>query len=72
MLWHAFIWWDRSDDQRGASNSGFYVRGFPYEEREPAFDFACAAWPKVVARQRHPLVLQPWPRPVLIQPTRTP
>jgi hypothetical protein len=42
VLWHAFFWWDRSGDKRGASNSGFYVRGF---------------WPKVVERQRFPLVL---------------
>lgn len=27
-FWYAFYWWDRSGDRRGASNSGFYVRGF--------------------------------------------
>lgn len=27
-LWLAFFWWDNSVDKRGASNSGFYVRGF--------------------------------------------
>ena len=62
VLWHAFYWWDRSKDERGASNSGFYVRGFTYEGREAAFAFACEKWPRVVERQRHPLVLQPWPR----------
>lgn len=62
VLWHAFYWWDRSGDERSNSNSGFYVRGFTYEEREPAFAFACETWPQVVARQHHPLVLLPWPR----------
>lgn len=68
--WFAFYWWDRSVDHRSASNSGFYVRGFPLpflalavEERTArtaaAFDFACKAWPQVVSRQVHPLVLQP-------------
>lgn len=53
--WHGFFWWDRSGDSRPNSNSGFYVRGFSLAR--DAFDFACAAWPKVVARQLHPLVL---------------
>jgi hypothetical protein len=59
VLWHAFFWWDRSSDRRGASNSGFYVRGFPIGDRDAAFELACQAWPQVVARQLHPLVLQP-------------
>jgi hypothetical protein len=58
-LWHAFYWWDRSVDRRGASNSGFYVHGFAAAERTAAFDFACRTWPQVVARQQHPLILQP-------------
>lgn len=57
-LWIAFVWWDRSGDARGASNSGFYVRGFEWAERASAWAFACETWPKVVARQKHPLVLQ--------------
>lgn len=57
-LWYAFFWWDRSKDTRGASNSGFYVRGFGWPEAQQAFDYACAAFPKVVAGQAYPLVLQ--------------
>lgn len=60
-LWHAFFWWDRSGDKRPACNSGFYVHGFPYNCREYAWDFACKAWPDVVARQLHPLVLVEFP-----------
>ena len=67
-LIYAFVWWDRSVDTRGACNSGFYVRGFQPDTITPetaaqnaalAFEFACAAFPSVVSRQRHPLVLQP-------------
>jgi hypothetical protein len=58
-FWYAFFWWDRSVDQRGASNSGFYVRGFGWPEAEAAFEYACAQFPQVVTRQKHPLVLQP-------------
>lgn len=66
-LWFAFFWWDKSGDKRPGSNSGVYVRGFAPETLTPetakpaaieAFQFACGQWPKVVARQRHPLVLQ--------------
>lgn len=57
-FWYAFFWWDRSGDGRAASNSGFYVRGFGWPETQAAFDYACAAFPKIVARQRYPLVLQ--------------
>lgn len=57
-LWYAFFWWDNSVDRRGASNSGFYVRGFGWPEPQEAFDYACAAFPTVVARQKRPLVLQ--------------
>lgn len=56
-LWIAFYWWDRSGDKRGASNSGFYVRGFEWADRAAAFAFAKEAWPAVVARQKFPLVL---------------
>lgn len=56
-LWLAFFWWDRSGDKRGASNSGFYVHGFSHLDRAAAFEYACSQWPKVVARQRFPLVL---------------
>jgi len=63
-FWYAFIWWDRSVDTRGASNSGFYVRGFGWPEAQQAFDYACACFPSVVARQRFPLALQdPTPPP---------
>lgn len=57
-LWFAFYWWDRSVDKRGASNSGFYVHGFPWPEVEAAFAFAFERWPNVIERQRQPLVLQ--------------
>lgn len=58
-LWLAFFWWDNSVDRRGASNSGFYVRGFDVAGRQAALDYACTVFPKVVARQRQPLILQP-------------
>jgi hypothetical protein len=57
-FWYAFLWWDNSIDRRGASNSGFYVRGFGWPEAQAAFDYACAEFPSVVARQKQPLVLQ--------------
>ena len=56
-LWFAFYWWDRSADSRPASNSGIYVRGFDIGEQCEAFLYGCAKWPKVVARQAHPLKL---------------
>lgn len=56
-LWHAFFWWDNSVDRRGASNSGFYVRGFEARGWREAFAFACEQFPAVVARQRHKLEL---------------
>ncbi|KKN81362.1 hypothetical protein LCGC14_0319750 [marine sediment metagenome] len=61
--WFAFVWWDRSGDKRGACNSGFYVKGFQArrEDAQPAFEFACVAWPRIVARQLFPLVLQEAP-----------
>lgn len=55
--WYAFFWWDRSGDKRGASNSGFYVRGFERNQVEAAFAFACSKWPKIVERQKKPLYL---------------
>ena len=58
-FWYAFYWWDRSVDGRGNSNSGFYVRGFGYQEEQAAFDYACSQFPHVVKRQSYPLVLQP-------------
>jgi hypothetical protein len=58
-LWLAFFWWDNSVDHRGASNSGFYVRGFDVAGRQAALDYACTIFPKVVARQQQPLILQP-------------
>jgi hypothetical protein len=61
-FWYAFYWWDRSGDKRGASNSGFYVRGFGWPEVQEAFDYACSVFPNVVSRQKYPLVLQE-PRP---------
>lgn len=57
-FWYAFYWWDNSIDKRRASNSGFYVRGFGWPETQQAFDYACEQFPHVVARQKHPLVLQ--------------
>jgi hypothetical protein len=65
-LWFAFFWWDRSGDKRGASNSGFYVRGFEPPVLNPesalaaardAFAYACEQWPDVVERQLYPLML---------------
>lgn len=56
-LWHAFYWWDQSDDSRPGSNSGFYVFGFKAGQQREAFAFGCAVWPDVVRRQRFPLVL---------------
>lgn len=58
-FWLAFFWWDRSGDHRGNSNSGFYVRGFEVADRQAALDFAGAVFPRVIARQAFPLVLQP-------------
>ncbi|TGQ95423.1 hypothetical protein EN851_07855 [Mesorhizobium sp. M8A.F.Ca.ET.208.01.1.1] len=58
QFWYAFYWWDNSVDRRGASNSGFYVRGFGWPEAQSAFDYACAEFPKVVSRQTHALILQ--------------
>lgn len=57
-FWYAFYWWDRSVDTRGACNSGFYVRGFDYPDAQNAFDYACTQFPRVVERQKFPLVLQ--------------
>jgi hypothetical protein len=57
-FWYAFYWWDRSVDQRGACNSGLYVRGFGWPESKGAFDYGCATFPHVVARQKFPLILQ--------------
>lgn len=57
-LWFAFFWWDRSGDSRGKSNTGLYVRGFRGEEKAEAWAFAQAAWPLVIARQHHPLILR--------------
>lgn len=55
--WHAFFWWDRSVDRRGACNSSFYVQGFPLNQAAEAFAFACSVFPKIVARQKFPLRL---------------
>ena len=60
-FWYAFFWWDRSVDTRGACNSGFYVRGFGWPQATEAFAYACEQFPKVVARQKFPLVLQDQP-----------
>lgn len=57
-LWYAFVWWDRSGDSRGNSNSGFYVRGFEHRQAREAFEYACEQWPDIVKRQHHPLVLE--------------
>lgn len=70
-LWFAFVWWDRSGNSRPGSNSGFYVRGFGPDVAErasislvarDAFAFAKATYPKIVARQAFPLVLQENPK----------
>lgn len=61
-LWIAFFWWDRSGDSRGNSNSGFYVRGFEWNDKASAFEYACQAWPAIVARQKVALVLQDRPQ----------
>lgn len=57
-FWYAFYWWDRSVDTRGASNSGFYVRGFGHSEAQEAFNWACTQFPHIVKRQSYPLILQ--------------
>lgn len=57
-FWYAFFWWDRSGDSRDNSNSGLYVRGFDWPETQAAFDYGCEQFPKIVARQKHPLILQ--------------
>lgn len=51
LVWHAFVWWDRTVDRRPGSNSGFYVRGFSLDEPVTAYSFACTAWPHVAARR---------------------
>lgn len=65
-LWYGFFWWDNSGDGRGQSNSGFYVGGFEPEVLTPetartnaklAFEFASDAYPWVIRRQRHHLLL---------------
>ena len=56
-FWYAFFWWDRSVDTRGGSNSGFYVRGFGWPEAQDAFNFACEIFPKIISRQKYPLIL---------------
>lgn len=56
--WHSFVWWDRSGDSRGGSNSGLYVKGFTNDQVAEAFEFALAQYPEVVKRQRLPLQLQ--------------
>lgn len=61
VLWLAFVWWDNSVDRRGASNSGFYVRGFEIKERQAALDYAGEQFPRVIARQKFPLALQERP-----------
>ena len=58
VLWHAFFWWDRSDDSRPGSNSGFYVSGFGLNQALQAYAFATAAWPAIVVRQNLPLQLR--------------
>lgn len=59
LLWLVFFWWDNSGDSRGGSNSAFCVQGFGCDDRQRALDYACSAYPEVIARQRCPLVLQP-------------
>lgn len=58
LFWIAFIWWDRSGDDRSNSHSGFYVRGFELAQIHEAFEYAMATWPQVIARQKCRLVLQ--------------
>jgi len=41
LLWFAFFWWDRSGDARSNSNSGFYVKGFEFHQKQEAFEHAC-------------------------------
>ena len=56
-LWIAFYWWDRSGDKRHNSNSGFYVKGFTWEEKQEAFNYACNVFQDIVKRQAVPLIL---------------
>jgi hypothetical protein len=55
--WYAFFWWDRTGDSRPNSNSGFYVSGFGWPEKEAAFAYACEVFPEIVTRQPFPLKL---------------
>jgi hypothetical protein len=57
-LWLVFMWWDRSGDKRGASNSAFCVQGFDHTQPQAALEYAMSVYPKVIQRQRFPLVLQ--------------
>lgn len=52
--WYAFVWWDRTGDDRPNSNSGFYVTSIL--EPVDAFKFAISTFPEVSRRQR-----APWP-----------
>jgi hypothetical protein len=56
--WFAFFWWDRSVDTRPGSNSGLYVSGFEFSQRDAAFDYACKVFPEVIQRQVYPLIVQ--------------
>lgn len=57
-FWYAFYWWDNSGDDRNGSNSGLYVEGFGWPAPVEAFEYGCAQYPEVIARQHVPLVLQ--------------
>lgn len=55
--WLAFVWWDRSVDDRPGSNSGFYVQGFDGAQKQEAFAFALKQFPHVADRQKYPLII---------------
>lgn len=55
--WHAFVWWDRSGDERRNSNSGFYVSGV--DETDIAFEFAEEEYPEIIERQKFDLRIEP-------------
>ena len=57
--WYAFYWWDNSVDDRPGSHSGFYVKGYPNQHAQEAFEYAKRMFPRIVERQLFPLVLQP-------------
>ncbi len=55
VLWHAFVWWDRSGDPRPSSHSGIYVCGYPVEFIDDAWRYGLNVWASIERRQLYPL-----------------